>query len=82
MNQQEEVSRQVHQMHTYLSDVARSTDGPGASKPGTHNFEKRASAHRYLKSEAQRIMSQFPHSAWVHEQNYLEMWATSDGYRG
>jgi hypothetical protein len=69
-------------MSDYLSDVARSTDGPGASKPGTYNFNKRAEAHRYLIGEARRIMSAYPQSAWAHEASYLEYWANSSGYTG
>jgi hypothetical protein len=82
MNQQQEVNDLVHQMSNYLSGVAKRTDGPGASRPGTSNFEARASAHRYMKTEANRIISLYPRASWEHQASFLERWAEDNGYRG
>lgn len=82
MSDREQVDRDVKSMQNYLTDVARSTDGPGASRRGEYNFEKRASAHRYMKGEAQRIMSSYSSSAWAHQADYLQHWANDSGYNG
>jgi hypothetical protein len=82
MSDREQVDRDVKSMRDYLNDVARSTDGPGASRRGEYNFEKRASAHRYMKGEAQRIMRSYSSSAWAHQADYLQHWANDSGYNG
>ena len=79
---QQDVNREIKKMSDFLSDIAKSTDGPGASRRGTPNFERRASAHRHMKSEAQRIMAQYPRSLWEHDAKYLETWANDSGYNG